>query len=190
MGNSLNIETELANRLRRLRIGAGWSLAELEAESGVSRSTLSRLENADVSPTTQVLAKLCQVYGLTMSRLLSLVERQFDPLIRKNDQRVWRDDDAGFERISVSPPANGLSIEVIKGRLKPGVDILYEASPKPGLEHHLVMLSGELRVTIENNAFELTVGDSLRYCLHGASRFENHGAMDAVYHLVMGGRDE
>lgn len=187
MGNSLNIETELADRLKRLRIAEGWSLADLETKSGVSRSTLSRLENAEVSPTTQVLAKLCQAYGLTMSRLLSLIERQFDPLVRKRDQLVWRDEDAGFERISVSPPASGLSIEVIHCRLKPGADISYDASPTSGLEHHLVMTSGELRVTIEGKAFELMTGDCLRYCLHGASQFENLGEDDAVYHLVMGG---
>ena len=35
---------------------------------------LSRMENAEVSPTAQVLGKLCAVYGLTTSRLLYMVE--------------------------------------------------------------------------------------------------------------------
>ena len=36
----------------------------------VSRASLSRLENAEVSPTASVLGRLCAAYGLTMSRLM------------------------------------------------------------------------------------------------------------------------
>ena len=59
-----NGETEagnarLAQRLRELRHERGWSLDELAARSGVSRATLSRLENNEVSPTAAVLGRLC-----------------------------------------------------------------------------------------------------------------------------------
>src|SRR5882672_8001349 len=94
----------IAQRLKDLRAERGWSLDELARRSNVSRATLSRLENAEVSPTTSVLGKLCAAYGLTMSRLMHMVEDDFAPLIRRSMQPVWIDQSIGFRRRSVSPP--------------------------------------------------------------------------------------
>ena len=43
-------DLRLAERLRALRRARRWSLDELSALSGVSRASLSRIENGDVSP--------------------------------------------------------------------------------------------------------------------------------------------
>ena len=98
-----SIDQLIALRLKSLRAERGWSLDELTRRSNVSRATLSRLENAEVSPTTSVLGKLCAAYGLTMSQLMHMVEDTFVPLIRRSTQAVWRDPAIGFRRRSVSP---------------------------------------------------------------------------------------
>jgi transcriptional regulator with XRE-family HTH domain len=49
---------------------------DLEDRSGVSRSTLSRIERAESSPTMTVLVKVCQAYGYSVSCLLADVEDQ------------------------------------------------------------------------------------------------------------------
>ena len=69
-----SIDQRIAQRLRALRGERGWSLDELARRSAVSRATLSRLENAEVSPTTAVLGRLCSAFGLTMSRLLARLQ--------------------------------------------------------------------------------------------------------------------
>ncbi|MRU32324.1 helix-turn-helix transcriptional regulator, partial [Xylella fastidiosa subsp. multiplex] len=63
------------------RLSRGWSLDELAGRAALSRATLSRLENAEVSPTANALGKLCGAYGLTMSRLMRMVEDDFTPLL-------------------------------------------------------------------------------------------------------------
>ena len=93
-----NIDRRIAQRLKTLRAERGWSLDELAGRSDVSRATLSRLENADVSPTAGVLGKLAAAHGLTISRLMHLVEDDFAPLIRRSVQPVWSDPSTGFER--------------------------------------------------------------------------------------------
>src|SRR5438132_14007409 len=95
----------LAQRLRELRLERDWSLDELAQRSGVSRATLSRLENNEVSPTAAVLGRLCPTYGLTMSRLLAQVEIPI-ALVRPADQPVWTDPASGFRRHQVSPPCS------------------------------------------------------------------------------------
>ena len=68
--------------------------------------------------------------------------------------------------------------------MKPATRITYETPPKPGLEHHLVMIEGALSLTVSGQRHELKPGDCLRYRLHSASLFET-GAEGARYFLFM-----
>ena len=174
-----DLDGRIAQRLKTLRGERGWSLDALAAQSGVSRATLSRLEAAAVSPTASVLGKLCTAYGLTLSRLMQMVEEDFAPLVRRAAQTVWTDPDSGFRRRIVSPPARTLAGEVLDGTLGPGARLAYDRPPRPGLEHHLLLLDGGLDVTVTGEVHALHPGDCLRYRLFGASAFatpEDRGA--------------
>lgn len=179
------LDARIAGQIRALRQARGWSLDELSARSGVSRASLSRLENAEVSPTAAVLGRLCGAFGMTMSRLLREVESDYAPLVQAAAQPVWRDPGTGFERRQVSPPSQKLMGEAIEGRLPAGARIDYELPPRPGLEHHLVLLEGRLSVTIEGREHALSPGDCLRYQLFGASRFETPAESGARYLLFL-----
>ena len=178
------VDRALGKRLRSLRSEQGWSLEELARRSGVSRGTLSRIENAEVSATTAVLAKLCSVFGLTLSRLLRMVEPDFAALVRRPEQPEWVDPAAGFRRRSVSPPALPLAAEVLVCSIEPGQQIVYDAPPRPGLEHHLLLLKGCLEVTLSQEAHRLRPGDCLRYLLDGPSAFSTEEGPGAEYVLV------
>jgi transcriptional regulator with XRE-family HTH domain len=180
-----SIDRRIAQRLKSLRAERGWSLDELARRSDVSRATLSRLENAEVSPTASVLGKLAAAYGLTISRLMHLVEDDFAPLVRRDAQPVWSDSGIGFIRRSISPPAQTLSAEVLECTLEPGTRITYEAPPRRGLEHHLLLIEGRLDITVEGQSHALQPGDCLRYQLFGASTFATPADRGAKYILVV-----
>ncbi len=178
-------DARLADRLKALRNERGWSLDGLAERSSVSRATLSRMEKCEVSPTASVLGRLCAAYGMTMSRLMAMVEDDHLPLVRRSEQAVWVDDETGFERRSVSPPAESLTCEVLECYLPPGTKLAYPGPPRSGLEHHLVLQEGELEITIEDKLYHLTPGDCLRYKLHGANAFCAHEELGARYSLVV-----
>jgi transcriptional regulator with XRE-family HTH domain len=171
--DSAEIDRQIARRLKTLRTERGWSLDELALRSGVSRASLSRLEKAGVSATASVLGKLCAAYGLTLSRLM----RQIEP--------VWSDPAQGFVRRSVSPPDRNLAGEVLECELAPGTTIAYDAPPRAGLEHHLVMRQGELELTLDGQLHTLGAGDCLRYQLFGSSRFAVTAPFPARYLLFI-----
>jgi transcriptional regulator with XRE-family HTH domain len=179
------IDGRIAQRLRALRAERGWSLDELARRSLVSRASLSRLENGEVSATAAVLGKLCAAYGLQMSRLLRMVEDDFAPLCRPAAQEVWHDSTIGFHRRSVSPPADTLSGEVLECTLEPGAAIAYDRAPRPGLEHHLLLVEGRLTVSLDALSYALEPGDCLRYRLFGTSAFTTPADTGARYFLFM-----
>ena len=179
------LDIRLAARLATLRAERGWSLDQLAERSGVSRTTLSRLERAETSPTAALLGKLCTAYGRTMSRLIAEVEEQPALLVRAGEQVVWTDPETAFRRRLVSPPAAGFDAELVEGTLPAGAVIAYAAPGMAGIEQHIWMLAGRLDLTVEGVKHSLTQGDCVRFRLFGATRFEAIGPEDARYILVV-----
>ncbi|MGG7568637.1 helix-turn-helix domain-containing protein [Rhodovulum sp. DZ06] len=178
------LDARIAARLRGLRAERGWSLSDLAERSGVSRASLSRLENAETSPTAAALGRICAAYGITVSRLMQAAEapRAHVPAAEQPD---WTDPETGFRRRLLSPPAPGLAGEAVEARLPPGTRIAYDAPPRPGLEHHLLLREGALTVTLGGAAHALRPGDALRYALHGPSAFETPPETGARYILFL-----
>ena len=177
----------LASRLEALRRERGLTLEELATATGISRATLSRIERAETSPSAAQLGRLAAALGRAMSRLLADVEATPTALVRRSDQALWTDPETGFRRRMVSPPAEGLRLEVIEGEIPPGASLAYDAVPVAGLEHHVVMLAGRLCLTVDGVTHELAAGDCLRFRLSGPTRYAAPGP-DAAHYLIALGR--
>jgi hypothetical protein len=132
-----------------------------------------------------VLGKLCAAYGLSVSRLMYMVEEDLTPLVRRNEQMLWTDPSVGLRRRSVSPPARRLAGEVLECELDPGVRIVYDDPPKRGLEHHLLLVEGRLAVSVDGRTHDLRPGDCLRYQLFGPSAFATPDRHAARYFLFV-----
>jgi transcriptional regulator with XRE-family HTH domain len=178
-------DVRLARRLRELRLARQWSLEELAARSGISRATLSRTENNEVSPTAAVLGRLCAAFELTMSRLLAQVEQDHPALVARHDQPIWMDPETGFRRRLLSPPAPDFDCELLYCQLPADRQIVYPSPPRQGLEHHLYLEAGVLEMGVDGHRYQLSEGDCLRYRLHGESSFKTFPERPARYFLVV-----
>ena len=62
---------DLAERVRTLRKERGWTLEQAAQAAGLARSTLSKIENAQMSPTYDGLKKLAEGLGITVPQLFT-----------------------------------------------------------------------------------------------------------------------
>lgn len=184
MDGTLQAHRALADHLKGVRTSRSLSLQDLSAKCGVSRATLSRIENAEVSPTAETLGRLASAFALPLSQLLAPLEPGFPPLARREDQSVWADPSNGFTRRAVSPPSGQLKLEMIEGEIEPHRCIFYDRPSIPGHEHHLLLLAGALALTVDGVRHDLRPGDCLRYRLQTASIFET-GDQPARYIIAM-----
>jgi len=182
---SLNIDRALASNLKMLRLAKSYSLADLATYSKVSRASISRIENAEVSPTAQVLVKLCHALSISLSALISMSENNSAAYISHAEQLEWQDREAGFTRRCVSPPLWGYKAEIIHCQLQVGSNIEYEYIAGQIKEHHLVMEQGCLKLKLADEIFTLAAGDCLRYQLSSNSSFTSVGPLEAKYKLVL-----
>src|SRR5450755_4751239 len=65
-----DVLAELGPRLRRLRERRGITLTALAAKTGISKSTLSRLENGQRKPSLELLLPLAETYHLPRDELV------------------------------------------------------------------------------------------------------------------------
>ncbi|WP_026147487.1 helix-turn-helix domain-containing protein [Limimaricola hongkongensis] len=62
---------DLGARVRDLRRAQGWTLEQAARQAGLARSTLSKIENGQMSPTYDALKKLAQGLGISVPQLFT-----------------------------------------------------------------------------------------------------------------------
>lgn len=65
------IPVDLAARVRELRKARSWTLAQAAGQAGLARSTLSKIENGQMSPTYDALKKLAGGLGISVPQLFT-----------------------------------------------------------------------------------------------------------------------
>ena len=89
MGTSPAIATVLAEvgpRLRRVRVRRGVTLTELAAATGISKSTLSRLETGQRKPSLELLLPIAHAHQVPLDELVGAPEVG-DPRIRPKPRK-------------------------------------------------------------------------------------------------------
>jgi transcriptional regulator with XRE-family HTH domain len=174
----------IGRRLRDERRGRGFSLEELAAASGVSRSMLSEVERGSRVPTVPVLDRIATGLGTSIARLLRAEVSDHTVVLRRDQQDVARDA-SGWERRVLSPVLAGVEFEFMRTTIGAGVDAGTFQPHGAGSREYLAVEAGTLRLSLDGDEVDLREGDSVFYagdCHHG---FANPAAVPCVYYLVM-----
>lgn len=177
----------ISRRLRARRLELGLSLGELADRSGVSKAMIGKVEAKKSSPTAGVLGRLCAGLGITMSALMAAVETEDATLIPAADQPRWRDPDTGLERVAVSPRTPAGNVEIARLRLPAGAAVDYPCPPGVAFAQHVVGVSGRLRFTIGQRAFDVGAGDCVAARIDRPTRLEAVGLDPAEYLVIVEG---
>ena len=142
-------------RLRALRKQRGTTLADLSAETGISVSTLSRLESGDRRPTLELLLPLARAHGVTLDELVGAPPTG-DPRIHLRP--VTRH---GMTMLPLSRRAGGIQayklvIPAGGGRSEP------DPQTHEGYEW-LYVLDGRLRVVLGEHDIVLAPGEAAEF---------------------------
>lgn len=144
---------QVASRLRKVRELRGVTLTEVAERTGISKSTLSRLENGQRRPSLELLLPLAQAYRVPLDDLVGAPEVG-DPRIRLKPRRVngrtvlplTRNPD-GVQAWKIVIPENQT---VPKPRTHDGYEWLY-------------VLAGRMRLVLGDQDLELGVGEAAEF---------------------------
>ena len=148
-------------RLRTLRHARQTTLTEVSKTTGISVSTLSRLESGDRKPTLELLLPLAKIYGVTLDDLVGAPETG-DPRIHLRPVTVGR-----MTMVPLTRRAGGIQAYKL---VFPGVDRADRDScgDKPDCKTHegyewLYVLNGRLRMILGENELTLEPGEAAEF---------------------------
>jgi transcriptional regulator with XRE-family HTH domain len=152
--------------VKALRTEHGLTLDDLAARSGVSRAMISRVERGESSATAQLLNRLCNGLGVTLSSLFARADPPTSPLSRRAEQTVWRDPGTGYVRRRVSPASTDGVLDLVDVALPAGTHVTFDMPEFRGTDQLVYVLEGRLSMVLGQTPYDLGPGD----CLH--MRFE------------------
>ncbi|WP_438750901.1 helix-turn-helix domain-containing protein [Pararhizobium sp. O133] len=181
-----NSDRALGERMKALRMAQPMTLNELSQRAGVSRAMISRIERGEASPTAQLLARLCSALDTTLSRFFAPDEEAGYPLLRRDEQRVWRDPGTGYLRRSVSPDGMGSPVDIVEVEFPPGASVVFEPQQfDDGQTQHLWLFEGRLTMTTGEATHILEPGDCLFMRLADGHSFHNPHSQPARYTVIL-----
>ena len=153
--NSDQSLTCVGPRLRTLRQQRDATLAELSATTGISVSTLSRLESGSRRPTLELLLPLARAHGVTLDELVDAPPTG-DPRVHLRPVRHH-----GMTMVPLSRRAGGIqAFKLVLPAGRPG------AQPDPqsheGYEW-LYVLDGRLRLVLAEHDVVLASGEAAEF---------------------------
>jgi transcriptional regulator with XRE-family HTH domain len=141
-------------RLRQLRLERDATLADLSAETGISVSTLSRLESGGRKPTLELLLALAKAHRVALDELVDAPETG-DPRVRTRP--VVRH---GVTFLPLTRRPGGL--QAFKQVLPPRPDARPTPQTHEGYEW-LYVLSGQLRLVLGGRDLQLKPGEVVEF---------------------------
>ncbi|MFJ7589749.1 helix-turn-helix domain-containing protein [Streptomyces sp. NPDC097617] len=175
--------TAVGPRLRALRRRGGTTLAQLSESTGISLSTLSRLESGQRRPTLELLLPLARAHRVALDELVGAPETG-DPRIRPRP----------FVRHGstyVPLTRNFGGVHAFKQILPP----LEGPPPEPELQVHegyewLYVLSGRVRLLLGEHDLVLGPGEAAEFDTHTPHAFFNAGSQPAEFLSLFGPQGE
>lgn len=165
----------MAESLRHHRKSQQLSLDELAKKSGVSRAALSQIEGARTNPTLAVLWKIAVGLGMPFQQLLGTSASAGPKVLRAGDTPPLRSANGQMESRLLSPGGAPPGVEVYELRLAPRGS--YNSEPhSTGTTETVIVLTGALRLTVGDEAFELATGDSIFFNADVPHKYESRSS--------------
>lgn len=182
----MHMADPLPERLRELRARQGLSLKALAEKSGVSAGMLSEIERGAKNPTVRLAYQVSQALGCTISEL---VERS-SPTRSESSEAIVRESPSSIVA-SGGLRREGHQNPLLHGRLEVAVYTLErgatseEMSPNlPGTIELVVVLDGELALSLDGETTSLAAGASASHGVH-ATEYRNPSDTHPCRFLVL-----
>jgi transcriptional regulator with XRE-family HTH domain len=169
-------------RLRELRLHSGRTQAQLSAVTGISESTLSRLESGQRKPTLELLLALSRAHDVTIDDLVHSPADD-DPRL---DQRPFQRHGSTFVPLSRTPSG----LQAYKMILPPrAADAVLEQRTHEGFDWFYV-LSGRVRLVLGAHDLILGVGEVAEFDTRVPHAFGSAGGEPAEILTLFGSTGE
>jgi transcriptional regulator with XRE-family HTH domain len=179
-----NVGAIVGANLRRLRGRRGLSLDSLAKISGVSRAMLSQVELGRSVPSINVVFKVARAFGLPFSSLLAGAATWRARVMPARTAKILRSASGEFSTRVLFPFSAKRKTEFYELRLSAG-GVEEADAHAPGTMENLIVVRGELEITVAGEQYLLPVGDAFIFQADEPHKYRNLANEEALIYLVM-----
>lgn len=179
----MDVTSVVAVNTKRIREQKKLTLDAAAEATGVSRSMLAQIEKGDVNPTISVLWKIANGYKVSFT---SLVERKNDTIsiIRQADAEPLKEDDGRYLNYPVFPFDEKTLFETYRIVIEPTGTLSAEPHLN-GTEEYITVFAGQVEITVADENFQLSKGDSIRFHANVPHSYRNMGIERAELSMLI-----
>lgn len=172
------VSGRLARSARAHRLARGFSLGELGRRSGLSKTSLAKLESGAGNPSLETLWRIAGALDLPLGALLGEGEPPPTLLIRAGEGAPLVSE-SGLRGRMLLAEGRPHRAEVLEATLRAGAD--YRArGHAPGTEELVFCVGGSLEVGPAGDEYVLGPGDSLRFPADVAHRYASEEGASVI----------
>lgn len=177
------IHKKIGRNLQMIRKARSLSLDQVSELTGVSKAMLGQIERGDSNPTITIIWKI--VNGLHIS-FTSLIEED-EPkvkLIRMQNVVPFKEEDGHYRVFPMYPFDQQKKFEIYVVEMDPGCVHSSEAHNE-GVEEYIVLIQGELTVSVLQEQYQLQVGDAIHFVADQPHSYTNSSKHKTVYQTMI-----
>jgi len=178
------IGQRVASNLQRLRAKRQLSLDALARASGVSRAMLAQVESGRSVPSIRVLCKIARGLKVSVAAFLEQRECAGVTLLPARDSKRLVSASGAFVSRALYPVDAAHQVEFYELRVSP-LGEEHSAGHGPGVRENLVVAQGALEISVNEERFLLSTGDSIVFYADQPHRYRNPVDSEAVAYLVV-----
>ncbi|GKV76259.1 helix-turn-helix domain-containing protein [Pectobacterium brasiliense] len=171
----------IGNTLKTLRQEKVWSLTRAAEETGVSKAMLGQIERGESSPTVATLWKIATGMNVAFSTFIEPTLADEDVTYRSGAGSAFRENEAGMHVVPLFPFDEKLRFDMLIIELAAGASSTSSAHEN-GVIEHIIVLEGQLEMTVDGQTHLLSAGDALRFAADREHRYHNPADTTARFH--------
>lgn len=170
----------VAEKVKRWRMDAGLSLQEVANRSGVSPSTIHKIEHRHTVPTIAVVLRLVDGLGRQASDLFDDTAREHAATVVRRSERLESKGPAGAYLQTLAGERDFRSMGI--WRVVQPADTEVHCEPPRSDQGEIIVFveEGQLEIDVDGLEYTLDAGDSLHFDCPYRYSWKNAGSLSAV----------
>lgn len=179
----MDVTSVVAANVKRIREQKKLTLDAAAEATGVSRSMLAQIEKGDVNPTISVLWKIANGFKVSFTML---VEKKDDTVcvVRQSDTEPLKEDGGRY----LNYPVFSFDEKTLFETYRIVIEKSGTLSAQPhmnGAEEYITVFAGQVEITVAEDSFQLSKGDSIRFLANVPHSYRNVGADRAELSMLI-----
>ena len=182
--NEMESPPKVGQEIQRLRLERNFTLDQLAAKSGLSKSILSQIERDRSNPTLATIWRITKALESPLENVLSANDSTYPfEKLSKNATPEVTSEDSGFRLRILGSLKTVSSVQWYEFNAEPGAELASDSHGKGSLEN-ITLFSGIMTVTIGDDINTICAGETLRYHTDLPHKLKNEGNKDSHGFMV------